>query len=348
MPFSATDEVLYLTIREELIITLFIGLFYGAYCVLMIGSVYILLRYQGGALKARSRIAMLAVIVVMFSLATIAVALQLPLYLRQLPSLIDPEVTGAPWSNRRTNIITSVGAVSVRINYILSDAIVVWRALVLWRSDFKISTILAVFMLGTIAAAGTDVGLSLAQLFGTHDIVDDQSPVKGGERALTLVGPTLGTNIVATSLIAYKAWQHRTFIRDNLSQSNTATKVENVLGLLVESGIIYCIVWIFYLLAAFRLFTAVGFEVINGIMVQISGIYPTMIIILVCLQKSHCDQYSKYDVGDTLRFATAPGSISTGLGTQTPSTIYAIHPRVADSDDSVAGEAPVKFESVKA
>ncbi|KAI0056933.1 hypothetical protein BV25DRAFT_1920576 [Artomyces pyxidatus] len=345
MSLSEQNEELYRAIREELISTLFLGLFYGAYIVLMIGSVYTLIRRQGGELQSKPSIAMLSLIGIMFSAATIAFALQLPPFLRQLPSLIDPTVAGTPWSNRRTNIIVSVGAVSVRINYVLSDAIVVWRALVLWGSDFKIFAILAIFMLGTTAAAGTDVGLSLAQLFGTLDVVDDQSAVKGGERSLILVGPTLGTNVVATSLIAYKAWRHRAFIRENLIGLSSVTKVQKILALLVESGIIYCIVWIFYLLASFRVFPAVGFAVMDSIMVQIAGIYPTIIIVLVSLQKSHCEEYSRYDVGETLRFATAPGRTSTGLVPQDSPSIYAIRDPVADSDDSVADEAQMKFES---
>ncbi|KAI0056952.1 hypothetical protein BV25DRAFT_1920589 [Artomyces pyxidatus] len=285
----------------------------------------------------------------MFSAATIAFSLQLPLFLRQLPSEIDPTDAGTPWSHRRTNIIAAVGAVSVRINYILSDAIVVWRALTLWGSNKQVFIILSIFMLGTTAAAGSDVGLSLAQLFNTHNIAENQSPSKLGERSLILVGPTLGTNILATSLIAYKAWRHRAFIKANLSEGSPATNVEKILALLVESGIIYCIVWIFYLLAAFRLFPADGFAVMDGIMVQIAGIYPTMIIILVCLQKSNFEQYSQstYNMGHTLRFASAPDSTSTGFGPQTRPSIYAIHPRVADSDDFVEAESQIQFESIK-
>lgn len=57
------------------------------------------------------------------------------------------------------------------------------------------------------AAAGCDLGLSLAPLFNpSHQSIQDESGVKLGERALIMVGPTLATNLLSTGLIAWKAW----------------------------------------------------------------------------------------------------------------------------------------------
>ena len=57
------------------------------------------------------------------------------------------------------------------------------------------------------AAAGADIGLSLAPLFDpSHESIQDASSVKLGERALIMVGPALGTNLLSTGLIAWKAW----------------------------------------------------------------------------------------------------------------------------------------------
>ena len=57
------------------------------------------------------------------------------------------------------------------------------------------------------AAAGSDLGLSLAPLFSpSHQSIDTESNVKIGERALIMGGPTLATNLLSTGLIAWKAW----------------------------------------------------------------------------------------------------------------------------------------------
>lgn len=105
----------------------------------------------------------------------------------------------------------------------MSDIICAWRAVVLWNKDKRVIAILLLFILGTVgvsgidpsshphspraAAAGSDLGLSLAPLFNpSHQSIQDESSVKLGERALIMVGPTLGTNLLSTGLIAWKSW----------------------------------------------------------------------------------------------------------------------------------------------
>ncbi|KAI0056920.1 hypothetical protein BV25DRAFT_1477656 [Artomyces pyxidatus] len=350
MALSAQNEAIYQSVRQSLFDTLFVAVFYGAFFVLMVASMYILFRKNRGAVRNTPKIIMVSAIGLMFTCASIAFILQMPLFLGQLPSHLDPVHAGSPWSHRKTNIITSVGAVSVRINYILSDAIVVWRALTIWSSDRRIFVVLLIFMLGTIAAAGSDLGLSLSQLFDTLDVVEDQSNIKQGRRALILVGPTLATNVCATLLIAYKAWHYRVTVKAHLNEDNSATKVEKILALLVESGIVYCVMWVLYVLAAFRVFPNPGPSIMDGIMVQVSGIYPTIIIILVCLQKSPCEKYATQD--RSLSFATAPWGSSSGTSTGTAfqartatAGIYVLDARdAAQSDDMVADEAQVKIE----
>ncbi|KAI0056956.1 hypothetical protein BV25DRAFT_1480917 [Artomyces pyxidatus] len=317
MPLSAQNEALYQAVRTSLFDTLFVAVFYGAFFVLTIAAVYILLRHnQGGVVHAQPMI-MLSVIGLMFTCASIAFILQIPLFLGQLPSYIDPVHAGSPWSHRKTNIITSVGAVSVRINYILSDAIVAWRALRLWNSNTRVFIVLLVFVLGTIAAAGSDLGLSLSQLFNTHSVVEEESNSKEGRRALVLAGPTLATNLCATLLIAYQAWRYRVAVNAHLNENNAATKVEKIFALLVESGVVYCVMWVLYILAAFRVFPNPGPSIMDGIMVQISGIYPTIIIILVCLHKSPCDKYASQALDKTLPFAATPWGTNPGTSTGT-------------------------------
>ncbi|KAI0054213.1 hypothetical protein BV25DRAFT_1833726, partial [Artomyces pyxidatus] len=202
-------------------------------------------------------------------------------------------------------------------------------------------------MLGTIAAAGSDLGLSLSQLFDTLDVVEDQSNIKQGRRALILVGPTLATNVCATLLIAYKAWHYRVAVKAHLNEDNAATKVEKILALLVESGVVYCVMWILYVLAAFRVFPNPGPSIMDGIMVQVSGIYPTIIIILVCLQKSPCEKYATtQDLDQSMNFATAPWGSSPGGSTgtavsraqTTPSGVYVLDGHTAANSDEKVGD----------
>ncbi|KAI0706657.1 hypothetical protein C8Q76DRAFT_801054 [Earliella scabrosa] len=55
---------------------------------------------------------------------------------------------------------------------------------------------------------------------------------------------SLVTNCVATLLIAYRAWQHRALVKSQLRQGCPLTRVERTLALLVESGVLYCALWV--------------------------------------------------------------------------------------------------------
>lgn len=81
-----------------------------------------------------------------------------------------------------------------------------------------------------------------------------------------LWGLTLATNMWATSLVAYKAWcaqtsdtvivslieptrhdlfrRHRRSVRAFLGTGNRKTQAERLMALLVESGALYCFIWV--------------------------------------------------------------------------------------------------------
>lgn len=183
----------------------------------------------------------------MFVLGLIALVLDTTLGFQQMQLLLDSTSSGI-WSSTKTNIIIAVGATITRImvrlldstcfpsmltlmnQYILSDVICAWRAVVLWNKDKRVIAVLTLFILGTTgvsyqtscfptsahrrfvmaAAATSDLVLSLGPLFDpSHKSIQDESSVKMGERALIMVGPTLGTNLLSTGLIAWKAWYAR-------------------------------------------------------------------------------------------------------------------------------------------
>ncbi|KAH8991491.1 hypothetical protein EDB86DRAFT_2933382 [Lactarius hatsudake] len=185
-----------------------------------------------------------------------------------------------------------------RLMYILSDIVCAWRAVVLWNRDKRVIAILLLLILGTIAAAGCELGLNLVPPSGPVSF----QPQSNGP--LIMVGPTLATNLVSTGLIAWKAWQHRVSVRKHLGEGTGSVRVDRVFALLIESGFLYCCLWVVYLISALDMIPPPGFIVMDDILVLISGLYPTLIIIFVAMQKSPVEHYSTYST--PMQFARGP------------------------------------------
>ncbi|ETW80411.1 hypothetical protein HETIRDRAFT_101569 [Heterobasidion irregulare TC 32-1] len=90
---------------------------------------------------------------------------------------------------------------------------------------------------------------------------------------------TLGSILWTTSIIAWRAWQHRKFIKSQLGEGTARTNAEKILSLLIESGAIYCCIWAVYLAIYYGLRTAMFIP--QSILVQLVAIYPLTIIIIV-------------------------------------------------------------------
>jgi len=176
--------------------------------------------------------------------------------------------------------MTGVVAGITRINPIISDMVCAWRAIVLWRYDRRVVVILSACIVATFAFGIYDIKLALTNHPGTQggDGIDE------GKVAAMVVGPMLGTNILSTSLIAWKAWEFRKNVSAHLKKGSTSDRAEKVLALLIESGFAYCVLWIFFLLIAFKLLPGSGSYIVNLVMLFLSSMYPAIIIIIACTQ----------------------------------------------------------------
>ncbi|KAE9388898.1 hypothetical protein BT96DRAFT_980895 [Gymnopus androsaceus JB14] len=314
---SSPAQAGYIVVEYDLFDIFFESMLYGGYCLLAITSIWIIAR-KG---LSNGRIFMLAAIVIMFSSCTVALVMGQVRVVWDARTVFFPERV-TPESTFKYNLLNAGGLCVVRVNYVLSDVIVVWRAWIIWGRNRIILAVLSLFLLGSIAAAGTDAGLSLSELFGKDVNLDNEDATQTGERALILSLPTLATNIFSMCLIVYKAWLHRRIIKVELDDGDFVSRVVIVLSWLIESAVIYCLLWGIYIIAFFSLFTRVGLDVMDTSMVQIAGIYPTVIIVLIALNKSGCERYSMYDV-NSICFASASATVpvstfqSTGPGTCT-------------------------------
>ncbi|KAH9006705.1 hypothetical protein EDB83DRAFT_727525 [Lactarius deliciosus] len=237
---------------------------------------------------------MFGITTLMFALAIVALVLRTARGFQAMQAFTFAHT----WSEDRFHVVSLVEATITRLMYILSDIVCAWRAVALWNRDKRIIAILLLLILGTTAAAGCELGLS------SPVAPSGQSSVAGDAGPLIMVGPTLATNLVSTGLIAWKAWEHRVEVKKHLGEASTSVRVERVFALLVESGFLYCCIWIVYLISALDLIPVPGFAVMDNVLLFVSGLYPTFIIILVAMQKSPVQYYSTHSTG--MQFAKGP------------------------------------------
>ncbi|KAM5535101.1 hypothetical protein V8D89_011187 [Ganoderma adspersum] len=113
---------------------------------------------------------------------------------------------------------------------------------------------------------------------------------------------SLSTNIFATLLVGYKAWESRRRLRGYFVAGTRASQVEKLFSLLIESGAIYCAIWVIVVAwqgweykpdspspAVVRFLDRFGL-IFQGALVPLIAVYPALIIVLVALQRSHVEK----------------------------------------------------------
>ncbi|KAI0687967.1 hypothetical protein C8T65DRAFT_746850 [Cerioporus squamosus] len=208
------------------------------------------------------------------------------------------------------NVHDCINTAALTVNVVIGDAIVWWRAWVLWPDNRVVRSICVIMILLTTvtgavdttdtcrtqaaAAAGDTIP---APILGFGSVATRGTMFSGDAWGIAAAISSLLTNVVATTLIAYRAWEHRRTIMSYLRGSSRRTQVERTLALLVESGVLYCALW--GLIVTYELVfvspsltdSEAAFEdgfyyVMEGCVVPLIGMYPTLIIILCAVDKS--------------------------------------------------------------
>ncbi|EJF67447.1 hypothetical protein DICSQDRAFT_177060 [Dichomitus squalens LYAD-421 SS1] len=186
---------------------------------------------------------------------------------------------------------TVIATIGLTVNMLLGDCIVWWRAYVLWRTKFVlalgvglITITLAIGIMGAVHASNHLQPSIIMTLLYT------------GAIGTTFPLLSLLTNVLATALIAIKAWRHKQLLQAFLGKDGGSAEVMKVLVLLIESGAIYSAIWI--LVALYQVLQikslnnpfVIGFSFfIYGCLAPIIAIYPTFIIFLVALNRSQLE-----------------------------------------------------------
>lgn len=287
---------------------------FGVYTCLVAVTIAVIFRCQAAAPAVRGhskKLLLVAICVVMYSIATTHLGISLytifeddrrSRMIRQIAltcEASDPSTPCAPIPHElqlATRGRFGQGmSVLLSANVALSDVIVLWRALVLWSRHRAILAFSAVLMLGTVVLFVWN-----AAIYYRPGHVDAHVST------VAFLASWL-TNLWATALVACKTWHYRRAVVAHL-RAPLRTRAERALLLFIESGVLYCLFWVpliaasilvsadwgaaSHLRALARAGQAVHFSgaqrllqamdtLATGALVDIVGIYPTAVVLLV-------------------------------------------------------------------
>ncbi|KAI0280213.1 hypothetical protein BGY98DRAFT_350386 [Russula aff. rugulosa BPL654] len=189
------------------------------------------------------------------------------------------------------------------INTILGDSIVIWRAYVVWGRRLSVVIVPIVLLVG--------VGFSsFAGAFAHSRAFYEPKYATAFEKTMiALPSLTLATNVVATCLVLSRIFALHIMVRraerlDRLSSliGQGGTRYRRLLKMLIESGGMYCLTWL--ILLCLIITGSMAEHVFLAIIGQLTGIYPTLIIVLVSLNLAQ-DRDTQGPVDTGLKFSSS-------------------------------------------
>ncbi|KAJ6575956.1 hypothetical protein DFH09DRAFT_1361610 [Mycena vulgaris] len=291
-------EKIGLTIHENLLVAIFMSFFYGMYILIFPIAVSTLLRK--GILKgtnSRANLAMFSVTLLTFVSTTLfwtmyiaqyTTTIQLNLYSNFDVSIVDRAAVASRQAIRFSMVILWPQL----INFMVGDAIVVWRVWVLYSRRKYIRTSLVVLWVITAlsytAYTGWRQHLMIKNGTGAFDTTAEKLQV-------ICFSLSCATNIIGTSLVGLKAWEFRRLIRMNTGGTGKPTVVQRCLDLMTETGILYCLLQFTFLMlnsiqSSNNKPSGGSFDIATHLMIEaaivVGAIYPLLTITMVSQSRS--------------------------------------------------------------
>ncbi|KAJ7141447.1 hypothetical protein C8R44DRAFT_247011 [Mycena epipterygia] len=265
--------------------------FFGVYTVLIVLSTRMLLKR---GLKTRSNKVMFMITLFMYLLSAAYWAYSVADVVDQMRNYIDDLQNPLNYSATHDTVTkwSPLFNAIVLVNYILSDAVIVWRAWILClRNHRKYLCITMFFLVLTTTSVTCTIIFRIIALIEAPFKAQfpNSSYLVQGINILQIsnLGMSLISNFSATAVVGVAAWRHRQSIRAAFADNKKRTKADQVLALLVESGLLYCVSGLTVLVASLiRLPKGTLGDLYNPINVQIAGAYTPVVLLLVSMQRS--------------------------------------------------------------
>ncbi|KAF8911245.1 hypothetical protein CPB85DRAFT_1221073 [Mucidula mucida] len=184
------------------------------------------------------------------------------------------------------------------VNMLVGDSVVIWRAWVLWTGVSLRKRVLVFMAPAVILTVSLIFAIIALVCLGQSSFSAASSSPLSDSRTCLWAEPiswalSLLTNVVTTALVGVMAWEHRRLLMIAPGQLHSKSKVNKIMVLLVESGFIYCLFWLTQVINFIEMPDGniyYLYFVLSRMGDQISGLYPTVIIVLVGLQQTVYDQ----------------------------------------------------------
>ncbi|KAF7358655.1 hypothetical protein MSAN_01204300 [Mycena sanguinolenta] len=281
------------TLSQDVLSVIFEGVLFSAYVVFFIVALYSIIRR---GVKSPRNVIMLVVVVALFGVALTQWVVDVFSVFKEIQYLLM--ATDIPLHHRRKladevfNNFFPFQETLFDLSLIVADAVLIWRTWAIYQGRIAAIVAPCFLLLSAFVFALIDMTCFL-----------DVGPLPGGDQicpqaAVTMWALSVGTNVVCTSLVGFKAWQHRKMMKQlNMGGKTHRMSTEHIMSLLVDSGFIYCLVLLSQVVAYIYIDPgpASPWWYINEIFKetgqQILGIYPTLIIVIVNFKRTMWEEY---------------------------------------------------------
>ncbi|KZV70250.1 hypothetical protein PENSPDRAFT_752692 [Peniophora sp. CONT] len=260
------------------------SILFGVFSLLFLASAYLLL--QRG-LKLWANAFMLGVVLVMYASSLAYLLVDFISFLDTARDPLDHYETSPHEFKRQSIGIT----ICLGVNFLLSDAIVLWRAVIFWSGNKVIAYISAAMLFTSLVLGVVDVATDrndITEWGGTPVSVKiPQATMNGFGIAMIVV--SLVANFWATGLIAVKAWRFRQLVRATGNRrSGVRFLFMRFLQILSVAGVAYSALWIAFIGISINATTTLNSIIwqlaLENAVTMCTGIYPTAVVALVSLQ----------------------------------------------------------------
>ncbi|KAF7358682.1 hypothetical protein MSAN_01207200 [Mycena sanguinolenta] len=296
---------------EDVVGFTFETILFSTYGILFALVVYSIFRR---GVRSRSTIIMLLVVVYLYGASVTQWVVDFWATLNSMHSLFMTTEVPIPdrgaVADEAGNKVDALQEAIFDINLIVADAVVIWRTWAIYQGRIKAIVLPSVllitaFGLSTLLPCQFD-SVDDFGLFTVFTVIDitcsiDLGPFPGADQicpssAMVVWGFSVGTNVVCTVLIGFKAWRHRKMLKQlKIGGKTHGMSTQNILSLLVESGFIYIFLLSIQIICYLDIPRSSPWYYFEYILVvmgqQVTGMYPTLIIAIVNFKRTIWEEH---------------------------------------------------------